>query len=203
MSASPALNLQDFQQEQLWEDFCQMVHKSLDNILSGLKDSFFAEKPLNLKEMSDLFQGKKQELASSMLQEFINSQYAQYLEQQKATCPHCGREVCKNEDSSRIIETLLGKSKIVRPYFYCRRCKFGFAPLDEALELSSRRKQDDLQQIALEFLSEMPFDRASELFEKSTGVSFSDHRQHDCYPVLSTNQLSKIYSLRVKRSTDE
>lgn len=181
MSASPVLDFKAFQQEKLWEHFCLMVHKSLDKVLAGLRDSFFSENPLSLKEMSDLLQGKKQEFASSMLQEFIHSQCAGYLEQKKANCPHCGKVVSKNEDSFRVIETLLGATDITRPYFYCRRCKFGFAPLDETLKLSNRRKQDDLQQIALEFLAEMPFERASELFEKSTGVNFSDNPLHDLF----------------------
>jgi hypothetical protein len=179
MSASPVLDFTAFQQEKHWEHFCHMVHNALDKVLAGLKDSFFAEKPLALKEMSDLFQGKKQEIASSMLQEFIQGQYARYLEQQKADCPYCGKTVSKNEDSSRTIETLLGSIELNRPYFHCRKCKQGFVPLDEALELSHRRKQDDLQQLALDFTADVSFERAQELFEKSTRVSFSDHRMHD------------------------
>ena len=53
--------------------------------------------------------------------------------------------------------------------------------MDETLELSSRKKQYDLQHLALEYLAEMPFERASELFEKTTGVSFSDHIMHDLF----------------------
>ena len=50
---------------------------------------------------------------------------------------------------------------------------------------TSRRKQYDLHQLALEYLAEMPFERASELFEKSTGVSFSDHILHDLFEEFS------------------
>lgn len=179
MNAAPILDFELFKQEKLWEYYCQMVHNALDKALAGLKDHFLSKNPMTLKEMSDLFQGKKQEIASSMLQEFIQGKYASLLEQTHAECSECGKSIRKRNDSSRIVETLLGAVEISRPYFYCRDCKLGFSPLDQELEFSPRRKQDDLQQIALEFMAEMPFERASELFEKSTGVPFSDHRMHD------------------------
>ena len=179
MNTAPILDFELFKQEKLWEHFSQMVHSALDKALAGLKDYFLSESKMTLKEMSDLFQDKKQEIASSMLQEFIQGKYASLLEQTHADCSQCGKTIRKQNDSSRIVETLLGAVEICRPYFYCRDCKLGFSPLDQELEFSPRRKQDDLQQIALEFVAEMPFERASELFEKSTGVPFSDHRMHD------------------------
>lgn len=181
MSASPALDFELFQQESLWDHFCQMMHKALDTVLSGLKDAFLADNPLILKEMSDLLQGKKQEFGSYLLQEFIHGQYGPYLEQEWAICPHCGNKIRKNGLTTRKIETLLGFVTINRPYFYCRQCKYGFAPLDKALELAHRRKQDDLQQLAMEFVADVPFERASELFEKSTCVSFSNRSEHDLF----------------------
>jgi len=179
MSASPALDFQAFQKEKQWELFCKMMHKALDTVLSGLKDSFWADNPLILKEISDLLQGKKQEFGSHLLQEFIHGQYGPYLEQEWAICPCCGKKIRRNTFSERTIETLLGLATLNRPYFYCRQCKYGFAPLDDALELSHRRKQDDLQQLAMEFIADVPFERSSELFEKSTCVSFSDRCEHD------------------------
>jgi hypothetical protein len=72
-------------------------------------------------------------------------------------------------------------TRLTRPYFYCRDCGHGFYPVDEALELSRESKQQDLQKVALELLAEMPFERASGIFERATGVSFSDHRMHGLF----------------------
>ncbi len=47
----------------------------------------------------------------------------------------------------------------------------------------------DLQQLALEYLAEMPFERASELFDKTTGISFSDHRLHSLFAAF-TDQMT-------------
>ncbi len=111
----------------------------------------------------------------------VETKYAEYLEQKKATCPCCEKTVRKQGDFSRQVDTRQGTSEIIRPYFYCQDCKYGFFPLDEVIGLSERQKQYDLQSLAAEFLAEMPFERASELFEKSTGVSFTDSRMHSLF----------------------
>ena len=105
MSASPALDFQSFQQDKQWELFRKMMHKALDTVLSGLKDAFLADKPLILKEISDLLQGKKQEFGSYLLQEFIHGQYGPYLEQEWAICPCCGKKIRRNAFSTDLIST--------------------------------------------------------------------------------------------------
>ena len=40
---------------------------------------------------------------------------------------------------------MIGSIELERPYFYCKDCKYGFYPLDEALGLSARKKQHDIQ----------------------------------------------------------
>jgi hypothetical protein len=65
-----------------------------------------------------------------------------------------------------------------RPYFYCLECKQGFYPLDEALELSERRKQWDIQEAGARLAAEVPFETAQELFSQLTGLSLSDHTTH-------------------------
>ena len=42
----------------------------------------------------------------------------------------------------------MGPSRLQRPYFYCRRCLVGYAPLDAALGLAPERKQFDVQEEA-------------------------------------------------------
>ncbi len=76
---------------------------------------------------------------------------------------------------------LLGTSTITRAYYYCTPCKHGFYLLDATLGLSSRKKQDDLQSLALDFLAKMPFEETNVLFLKATGISFSDNRMHGLF----------------------
>ncbi len=71
--------------------------------------------------------------------------------------------------------------------------------MDEALELSPRKKQFDLQKLALKFLAKMPFEEAAQLFYESTGVSFSDHSLHDFFSLFAED----MSPAKVMASADE
>jgi hypothetical protein len=58
-------------------------------------------------------------------------------------------------------------------------CRHGFYPLDDALNLSSRKKQYDVQEAATDLAKEVPYEKASRLFRKLSGVSMSDHVMHE------------------------
>lgn len=167
------------------EMYRKKAHKELDKFVDSLAPELLAEKLLTLKEISDAFQEKKPDFLGGLLQDFVQVHHHESYEKKICDCPRCSKQVRKKRNSSRRVETRQGSSLLDRPYFYCVDCGLGFSPFDEALELASRRKQYDLQQLALEYLAEMPFERASELFEKSTGVSFSDHILHDLFEEFS------------------
>lgn len=157
------------------------AHQELDQFIDNLAPKLLQEEPLTLRELSETFQENKPELLGGLLQDFIETQYFESRGQTVCDCPNCGKPLVKKRDTSRRFDTCHGSSLVERPYFYCKKCKVGFSSVDEALELSSRKKQYDLQQLALEYLAEMPFERAAELFEKTTGISFSDHMLHDLF----------------------
>jgi len=165
------------------------AHQELDKFINRLAPKLLQDEPLTLREISTAFQENKPELLGGLLQDFIETHHLESCEQTVCDCPKCNTPLIKKRDSSRKIESLQGESLVERPYFYCKKCEIGFSPVDESLELSSRKKQYDLQQLALEYLAEMPFERAAELFTKSTGVSFSDHMLHDLFATF-TDQMS-------------
>jgi hypothetical protein len=80
---------------------------------------------------------------------------------------------------ARTVETLVGVIRLQRPYFYCERCQLGMAPLDEALQLTERRKQPDVQKAAVQLTKEVPYETACELFEELTGLPLSAHTAHE------------------------
>ena len=47
---------------------------------------------------------------------------------------------------ARTVETMIGETRLTRPHFYCENCKRSFYPLDDALILSDRVKQWDMQE---------------------------------------------------------
>jgi uncharacterized protein UPF0236 len=91
-------------------------------------------------------------------------------------CEECGRTLARQRQvHRRTIERRHGEITIERPYFYCRHCQRGSYPFDQALEIAPERKPYDLQRAAAELVTEVPFARASQIFERLTGISMTDH----------------------------
>lgn len=144
-------------------------------------------KPMTMAQISALFEERKADLTGALVKEFIGVHHQESLEQQTALCPQCEKVCRAKRRTSRMIETRHGMSSIERPYFLCKTCRIGFSQLDQTLELSARRKQYDLQRLALEYIAEMPYAKASELFEKSTGISFSEDTMHNFLEVFTSS----------------
>ena len=73
---------------------------------------------------------------------------------------------------------MVGAVQIARPYFYCRACRCGVYPLDEALGLVPGRTQLDVQKAAVTLVTEVPYDEAQTLFGDLTGVGVGSERMH-------------------------
>jgi hypothetical protein len=90
------------------------------------------------------------------------------------------------EHVGRTVETMVGPVALERPYFYCRACRVGFSPLDDALGLVAGCKQLDMQQAAAQLVTEVPYDTAQSLFGDLTGLPFGSERMH-----TMTNQVAE------------
>src|SRR5262245_15448524 len=78
----------------------------------------------------------------------------------------------------RCVETLVGAIELERPYFYCPVCRTGTSPLDEVLGLRAGRWQRDVQQAAVDLATEVPYETASTLFGRLSGIPVSSERMH-------------------------
>ncbi len=186
MSAAIDIGILDASmQQELIHRYRDMMHKAIDTFVDALAGDLVSDKPMTLMEITKAIGNAKPALLTAAMEEFVKSKHGDILSQEQAECPCCNNTLRRSALAPRTIETLLGESTITRPYFYCVPCKHGFTPVDLALELSSRKKQADLQKLALEFLADLPFERASELFCKATGISFSDHQMHDLFAEFS------------------
>jgi hypothetical protein len=81
---------------------------------------------------------------------------------------------------------MVGPVQLERPYFYCRSCRVGCYPSDEALGVVAGCKQLDIQKAAAKLVTEVPYDTAQALFGDLTGVSFGSERMHTV-----TNQVAE------------
>lgn len=99
--------------------------------------------------------------------------------QQEAVCPRCDRTLKARPPRGRTLETLVGPVTLAWPYFYCTACEHGFFPLDEALGLSSRSKQWDVQEAGAKLALAMPHERDATLLKELTDASVSDCAIHE------------------------
>ena len=147
MAEAAIVNLDSYGQEALEVKFRERLHRELDTWLDRLgnvmDDSVGPptagerkEKPSGLWGITQGIRGQREELMGTVAREWIEKEYAQYLDQEHAKCPICGKWLKRQDLCQRTLETMIGEVTIHRPYFYCSVCHHGFYPLDEALGLS-------------------------------------------------------------------
>lgn len=180
MAEAAILSIETYRQEALESRFRERLHKELDKWLDCLEGEMDNnDKPSSLWDITQGIRNQREELMGSVAHEWIERKYSSYLQQEFANCPLCGKGLKRHALSERTLETMIGEITISRPYFYCSSCHHGYYPLDEALGLSSGRKQYDVQEAAADLAKEIPYEKASMLFEKLSGIPMSDHLMHE------------------------
>jgi hypothetical protein len=104
----------------------------------------------------------------------------------QVTCLRCDGVVRARDLVCRTVETMVGPVQLERPYFYCRLCRVGRYPFDEAVGVVAGCKQLDIQKAAAHVVTEVPYDTTQSLFGGLTGVSFGSERMH-----TATNQIAE------------
>ncbi len=178
MVTASVLALEEPTPDWIWAPTRRELHKGFDLWLDTLEEVVKENSP-TLDALTRAVLARRQELTAQVTEVLVRQRHAQALGQKNAPCPHCGRLLPARGLVSRTVETLVGEVALERPYFYCLKCKQGFYPLDEALELAERRKQWDIQEAGARLAAEVPFETAQELFSQLTGLSLSDHTTHE------------------------
>ena len=144
----------------------------------------------NLRDISKAIFQEKSEILGHLMLGFIERKFEHLLHQEICFCLHCNMSMQKNPNNLKTVETLSGCIKLNRPYFYCRRCKFGYYPLDEALELSDSSKQYDVQDAEVWLSTETPYETARETYERISGMKMSEHHMH-----TTTNKIGETVDI--------
>ena len=198
MTSVPVLSLVEVRQDQARAQAREELHEQLDLWLDGLEDAVRDDFP-SLEGVTKAVFADRDQLTGAIVETVVKHRHAEALEQQSMACPECGRMLQARACCSRTVETMVGKVTLKRPYFYCLRCEQGYYPLDEALELSERTKQWDVQEAAAELACETPYQTAQELFCKLTGLGVSDHTMHQVIGEVS----SELRVLQVSPTASE
>ena len=128
----------------------------------------------------------RQQLTGGITETIVTQVHEGERQRTQARCPKCPRLLKVQEHGGRTVETMVGPVALERPYFYCRACRVGFSPFDDALGLVAGCKQLDMQPAAAQLVTEVPYDTAQSLFGDLTGLHFGSERMH-----TMTNQVAE------------
>jgi hypothetical protein len=184
MTAAAVISFEEARQSYAQTRARQQLHAYLDGWLDSV-EAYMPDDTPSLQELTHAVFALRQELTGKITEALVAQRHAQVLHQRTLPCPHCQRLLSARPAPPRTVHTMVGEVSLARPYFYCPQCQQGFAPLDDALQLSERRTQWDLQQAAARLAAEVPFATAQELFAQLTGLALSDHAIHEVTGELS------------------
>ncbi|MEA2627522.1 MAG: hypothetical protein QOD06_3567 [Candidatus Binatota bacterium] len=171
------VELAQVRQQQEAEHWRAVGYQAIDEMVKKLTMESARK---TFEELSELVRREGQAVTGALLGEVVRSRGAKELAARTHVCEECGRTLARQQQlHRRTIESRHGALELERPYFYCRYCQRGSHPFDEALELAPERKQYDLQRAAAELFTEVPFTRASQIFERLTGIPMTDHCMQD------------------------
>jgi hypothetical protein len=131
-----------------------------------------------LAQITETVWALRQDLTGSLTEAIVDYGHRFELMRQQIVCPSCQRFVTARPLVTRTVETMVGMVRLERPYFYCRACREGSYPLDEALGLTPGRYQLDVHKAAAKLAIETAYDEAQRLFCDLTGVSMGGERMH-------------------------
>ena len=183
--AAEVIALDDVRASQQRQALRQQLHERFDRWLDELEMQLPESEP-TLAQVSETIWGLRQDLTAGVAQTIVEQTHQEEQHRQHLSCPSCERPLKARPAVTRTTQTLIGDIEVHRPYFYCRFCHLGRSPLDDVLGLSAGRIQLDVQQLAAEVAIELPYDTASTLFGRLSGLTVSSERMHTL-----TNQVAE------------
>ena len=171
---------EDFRDTQRRGEIRQRRHDRFDHWLNRLEDRM-QDPPPTLEELTQAVLALRQELTQAVTEGLVAQTHRTLLEQRTMACAQGGQPLAARGPQERTVETLVG-ARLRRPYFDCEPCQRGTAPLDEALQLTERRKPSDVQKATVKLTKELPYETACERFEELTGLPLSAHTAHEVTP---------------------
>jgi len=131
MSEDGRKPLSEYSEEELMAELARRAAQRLPE-----QDGYEAE--LQLEQQGRQFNYERYEAYLRRLQQ-------RERKRRSAPCPRCGKPVgVRRKAVRRTVQSLWGEHHIERNYHYCSRCRHGFYPLDEQLQLAERGEESRL-----------------------------------------------------------
>ena len=177
MGAAEVIAFEEVRAKKRWDTLRHQLHERFDQWLDTLETQWH-EPPSTLPEVTATVWALRQQLTGGITETIVAHVHRGEHDRTQVTCPRCQGVLKAREHVCRTVETMVGPVQLERPYFYCRACREGVYPLDDALGLVAGCQQLDMQQAAAQLVTEVPYDTAQALFRDLTGVPFGSERMH-------------------------
>src|ERR671917_187309 len=177
MGQAEVISLDEVRASKQWASLRQQLHDHFDQWLDDLQAQL-PEPETTLAQITETMWALRQDLTGSLTEAVAeHAPRFEYMRQQ-IVCETCQRILTTRPAVPRTVETMVGRVRLERPYFYCRVCQEGVYPLDEALGLTPGRTQLDVQKAAAKLVIETSYGEAQALFHDLTGVHLGSERLH-------------------------
>ena len=177
MGAAELISFEEVRARKQWDALRRQLHTRFDQWLDELEDQLPEPAP-SLAQVTETVWRLRHGLTGGLTETIIEHTHRGEYTRQQTLCTTCDRLLTARAPVSRTVETMVGAVQLVRPYFYCRACRDGVYPLDNALGLVAGCKQLDMQYAAAKLVTEVPYDTAQALFRDLTGMPFGSERMH-------------------------
>jgi hypothetical protein len=198
MGAAEVISFDEVRARKQWDTLRHQLHERFDQWLDTLETQWH-KPPSTLSEVTATVWALRQQLTGGITETIVAQGNRGEHDRTQVNCPRWGGVLRARELVCRTVETLVGPVQLERPYFYCRPCHLGRYPLDEAVGVVAGCKQLDMQQAAVNLVTEVPYDTAQSLLHDLTGMPFGSERMHSV-----TNQVAEgLTVLEVAPSREE
>jgi hypothetical protein len=198
MGQAEIISLSEVRARKQWASLRHQLHDRFDQWLDRL-EAQLPEPKTTLAQVTETVWNLRQELTGGLTESLVDHAHQVELTRKELVCTTCDRLLAARLAVSRTVDTMVGAVQLERPYFYCRHCRQGKSPLDEALDLTPGRKQLDVQQAAARVVVDTPYAEAQTLFRDLTGVRIGSERMH----TLTNQAAAGLTVLEVAPSREE
>ena len=175
MGAAEVIAFEEVRASKPWEALRHQLHERFDPWLDTLATQW-PEPPATFPELTAPVWHLRQQRTGGITETRVAHVHRGEHDRPQVHCPRWERVVRAQACVSRTVETLVGPVQRERPSVSCRVCREGLSPLDEVLGLRAGQRQRDVPQAAVDRATAVPYETASTLCGRLTGVPVSRER---------------------------
>jgi hypothetical protein len=154
----------------------ERIHQRLDEILKGQSQSLKTIDDIERIALTigeELKQAALEEAGKEVQESETKQEQTSKSHATKLSCPHCQKNAWFKGLREKEIQTIAGILSLKRAYYYCKKCKEGFYPLDTVMGLEKQNTTLQFQQTVAKLCAKMSYEMAMQTLSDLTSLQFS------------------------------